>query len=137
VSHYYSSYFQNIDEKGRVVLPGILRKVAEEECDAKGKKLTFKVMYNRGALALFTYPSWKPLEKHYMSFSNLDPEELEEKRKFFMRVKEVCCDRQGRMNIPSHLRDKAGLEKEIVIIGAGDHIEILSEEKYRAMDQEE
>ncbi len=39
-------------------------------------------------------------------------------------------DKLGRINIPTNLRTLAGLEKECVIIGAGNHGEIWSQEKW-------
>ena len=39
-------------------------------------------------------------------------------------------DKLGRINIPTNLRTLAHLEKECVIIGAGNHGEIWSQEKW-------
>ncbi len=139
MSAYYSSYFQTIDEKGRIVLPGKLRKIAELECDSQGKKLEFIVKFIKatGGLALFTVPAWEPLQDRYKSYSILNAEELKQKVKFFMRVEQVPCDRQGRMNISSYLMKKAGLKDKVVIVGVGDHIELFSEEQYKKLDEED
>ena len=41
---------------------------------------------------------------------------------------EVECDKQGRVLIPSHLREYAGIKKEALVIGTGATIEIWSPE---------
>ena len=44
------------------------------------------------------------------------------------RGTEVSCDRQGRILIPSHLREFAQLKKDVCIIGTGAIIEIWDPE---------
>ena len=41
MNKYHSRYFQTIDEKGRIVLPGKLRRVAEAEIGTTGTKIQF------------------------------------------------------------------------------------------------
>ena len=56
-------------------------------------------------------------------------------------------DSQGRITVPEHLRNYAGLQREIVVIGALDHIEVwdteawtsyatAQEEAFAQMDEE-
>ncbi|UTY39340.1 division/cell wall cluster transcriptional repressor MraZ [Allocoprobacillus halotolerans] len=40
------------------------------------------------------------------------------------RTTDCEFDKLGRINIPQVLRNEANLQKECVIVGAGDHIEI-------------
>ena len=42
----------------------------------------------------------------------------------------VECDKQGRILIPQVLRDKAELEKDVMLLGVGDYAEIWSSESY-------
>ena len=42
----------------------------------------------------------------------------------------VECDKQGRILIPQVLRDKAELEKDVMLLGVGDYAEIWSAESY-------
>ena len=43
-------------------------------------------------------------------------------------------DKQGRILLPSNLRDFAGLEKDVVLVGVGSRIEIWSRENWENMD---
>ena len=52
------------------------------------------------------------------------------KRVFIGNACECVCDRQDRIRIPQNLRESAGLEKEIALIGLLDHFEIWSKENW-------
>lgn len=55
-------------------------------------------------------------------------------RRFFLRNASTCeIDKQGRILIPQNLREQAGLEKDVVLIGTGKKIEIWSKEKLDAI----
>ena len=48
----------------------------------------------------------------------------------------VEVDKQGRALIPSKLREFAGLTKDVVLVGAAGHIEIWSQERWDALEEE-
>ena len=43
-------------------------------------------------------------------------------------------DKQGRILIPSVLREYAGIEKEAVLVGTGNHLEIWSKERWLSIN---
>ena len=43
---------------------------------------------------------------------------------FFSGAREASPDKQGRVAIPAHLREFAGLDRDVVIVGAYDHVEV-------------
>ena len=45
-------------------------------------------------------------------------------RSFFASATDQTLDRQGRVQVPEALRTYAGLERDLVIVGVADHIEI-------------
>ena len=57
-------------------------------------------------------------------------------RSFFSAAASCNLDRQGRINITSQQAIYAGLEKECVIIGANDRIEIWSKENWDKFNEE-
>ena len=131
---YLSRHFQTIDDKGRVILPGKLRRVAEAETGCFDEKITFYMKDYDGGLSLYTEPVWRPMRDHYRTYSDFNPAQRQAKRKFFMGAETVKCDRQGRITIPQASREKADLTHDVVIIGVGDHIEIWNEERFRRLD---
>ena len=58
--------------------------------------------------------------------------------RFFMRNAQECePDKQGRIVIPQGLKDLAGLEKDIVMIGSVSKVEIWSKEKLDSQSGDE
>ena len=53
-------------------------------------------------------------------------------RYFFSGASECPLDRQGRVLIPPSLREFAGLEKEVVVIGLANRLEIWSKKKWES-----
>ena len=58
-------------------------------------------------------------------------------RHFLAGAAEVEVDKQGRVLIPSKLREFAGLDKDVVLVGAASHIEIWSQELWTQMEEDE
>ena len=80
---------------------------------------------------------WKNFEEKLRTFPLTNKDARELKRFFLARATECELDKQGRFLINSNLREFAGLEKEVVIIGVLDKIEIWSKEKWLKYSEEE
>lgn len=50
---------------------------------------------------------------------------------------EIEMDRQGRVAIPAKLREKVGLDKDVALVGMGDHLEIWDRERWDLIEAEE
>lgn len=119
---FMGEYHHNIDEKGRIVLPGKFR---NEDMD--------KIVVTRGfeqCLYLYTMEEWqKVVDKlNTLPFTKKDARTV--MRSFFAGASICEFDRSGRINITSPLVSYAGLTKECVIIGVNDRIEIWDEKIY-------
>ena len=57
-------------------------------------------------------------------------------RKFYSRVQDTSADKQGRVMIAAELREHAGLDKDIVLAGQDDHIEIWNRDKWEAYNED-
>ena len=55
-------------------------------------------------------------------------------RFFYTNMAEVSLDKQGRVLLPSHLRDYAKLTKDVVIAGVGKRIEIWDADTFDEMN---
>lgn len=120
---FMGEYHHNIDEKGRIVIPG------------KFRENNTKLIVTRGlekCLYLYTESEWnKIVEKlNKLPFTKKDARTF--MRSFFAGATACDFDRSGRINITSPLVSYAGLTKECVIIGVNDRIEIWDETLYNA-----
>ena len=136
MSEYLSRHYQTIDPKGRIVLPGKLRRVAEAETGTSGDKLQFYLVEFDGGLSLYTERTWRPMVQHFLSYSDHTYRQRQAKRLFFFGAEKISCDKQGRITIPQPWREKADLKGPVVVVGVGDHIEIWSEERFRKLEEE-
>lgn len=122
-------FAHNIDRKGRLIMPAKFR-----------EELGERVVVNRGldgCLNVYTMDQW---DAEYKKISRLDANKKEVRmfqRLFLAKASEVELDSQGRILIPSSLVKTAGLEKECLIIGVANHIEIWAKEKWEALEDEE
>lgn len=115
----------SIDEKGRTSLPARFREVLS----ALGEN---NIIITNDAYCLVAYAA-KDWQKKEEAYKKLPQDKIEVKR--FLRVlcsgaSDCPVDKQGRILIPPMLRKVAGLEKDIVIIGMIDRIEIWDKEKW-------
>lgn len=117
---FMGEFNHNIDAKGRLIIPSKLR----EQCGVS-------VVVTRGqdgCLAVYTQDGWK---EYYQTLKSL-PKTRRDVRDFVRittsKASECEFDKLGRINIPNVLRQEGKLEKECIIIGAGDHIEIWNQD---------
>ncbi len=75
-------------------------------------------------LALYPWESWRKIEQALEDGSPFQPEVQELQRYLIGGSIECPVDKQGRISIPQHLREYAGLEKEVTVAGVGPRIEI-------------
>ncbi len=77
-------------------------------------------------LAIHTKTGWDELADRVASLPITDQASRLFQRFIFANAVEADLDRQGRVVLPSYLRDAIGLEGEAVLVGARDHAEIWS-----------
>jgi len=80
-------------------------------------------------LVAYPWEEWRRLEERLMNL----PADLPEVRlymRYFLGSAEECFpDRQGRVLLPSHLREAAGINREVVLLGLLDRFEIWDPER--------
>ena len=109
-------YHHNIDEKGRLIIPAKFREeLGNHFVVARGLEKCLYVYsnqeWNNIVAKIKTLPFTKKDVRTFM-------------RTFFSGATECEFDRQGRINITSPLVSYADIQKECVVIGANDRLEI-------------
>ena len=119
-------YQHTLDIKGRVNFPARLREsLGESFIITKGLD---------GCLFVYSREEWKVLEDRIRELPMSKARNLQ--RFLFAGAVEVETDKQGRVLLPANLREYAGLEKEIVVIGASTRAEIWSRERWSQNSEE-
>ena len=62
------------------------------------------------------------------------PRERQAARSFFAGAVEITPDKQGRVAVPQHLREYAHLDREVMVAGSFDHIEIWDAQMFAERD---
>ena len=112
----------SIDDKGRVILPQKLRSLL-------GDKFVITKGLDR-CLWIFTDDGFLKLEERLKAQPMLDQDAVRLTRFFCGEAEDAKCDSQGRVAIPANLREYASIEREVMIIGATNRIEIWSKSKW-------
>ncbi len=132
---YMGEYSHTIDSKGRVIVPTKLR-----EALGDGFVVTTGL---EGCLYVYGKDEWENLVEEIRNM-DVEPEErtAETARKkriftrlFFSGADTPEPDKQGRILIPSKLREHAALTKDILFIGALNHVEIWDKARWDAMSE--
>ena len=125
---FYGQYTIVMDEKGRIALPAKLRVTFRSE-----KKTWDSFMLTKGldgCLALYPSKQWELIlsRLNTLDFTRKDFRYFS--RRLYSAAVPITLDRQGRMLIPPKLQEEAGLEREILVIGANNWIELWNPEHY-------
>lgn len=115
-----------LDPKGRVSLPARFREAFDE-----GLWLT---MGQDRCLYCFPRAEWRRRSSEMDAFALSDRDGRAFARLFFSSADEAKLDGQGRVTIPQRLRDAVGIDKEVVVLGVRERMEIWDRaefERYR------
>ena len=118
---FMGEYHHTIDDKGRLTIPSKIRyELGEEFIITRGLD---------GCLFIYPKETWNNIIKKYETLPNV--KNARNFMRFFLSGAEANeFDKQGRVNIPSPLIKYAGINKDCVIIGVGNRVEVWSAEKW-------
>ena len=123
---FYGQHEHSLDAKDRVIIPAKFREIFKEH-------YAEKFYLTRGldrCLFVFTEEEWKAQERRFREQSFTREQSRKFNRLYFSGACEVLCDKQGRILIPTYLKEYAAIKENVVIIGVSDRIEIWSREKW-------
>lgn len=115
-------FSHTIDPKGRIIIPTQLRSQVES-----GFVVTKGL---DGCLWLVESEVWKKIEDEVMNMSFASQNARRLSRFLIAGAVDGDIDKQGRVFIPSNLREYAGLEKNVILSGVGSRLEIWDKTRY-------
>jgi mraZ protein len=119
---FLGTHTPRLDEKGRLILPAKFREeLAGGLVITKGQERCLYVFptaeFRRLAQELQAQPVTNKAARAYG-------------RVFFASAHDEVPDKQGRVTIPAHLREYAGLHRDVVVIGASNRVEIWDQQAW-------
>lgn len=125
---FMGEFQHSIDDKGRIIIPAKFRDL-----------LGASFVVTRGLdQCLFVYPmqEWEVLEQKLKALPLMKSDASAFTRFFFSGATECEWDKQGRVNLPGNLRQYAKLEKDCVVLGVSNRVEIWSRDTWEQYFQQ-
>lgn len=110
---------RSLDDKGRLAVPKRVRD------DLGGETLTelFIAPWTEKSLAIFTPAAFDSLAQRFGEKS-AKAGVRDYMRLFYARAERVDIDAQSRIRLPDRLKAFAELDREVVLLGVNDHVEL-------------
>jgi MraZ protein len=120
----FGKFEHTIDAKNRIFIPARHR-------EKLGSSFIITLNVDK-CLSVYSLEDWRKYSEKLDALPNTQSRNII--RFIYSNAIEVEPDSQGRVVIPADLKTYAGIEKETVINGAGDHAEIWSKERWDALN---
>ena len=117
----------SMDAKGRVSIPARHRDALSVQCEGR----VTLTRHPHGCLMVFPRPEW---EKFRERIAALPMSAQWWKRIFMGNAMDVDMDGTGRVLISPELRNAAGIQKDTMLLGMGNHFELWDRTSYEAQE---
>jgi MraZ protein len=124
---FYGEHEHSIDRKGRLIIPSKFREVFKEN-------YVERFFVTRGldtCLFVFAEDEWKKQETKFRGLPFTSSEARQFNRLYFSGACDVTCDKQGRIIVPDYLKEFAKIDRDVVIVGVSNRMEIWSKERWK------
>jgi MraZ protein len=131
MTFFTSEYESKLDAKGRLVLPARI-KAQLPDLSAEGSEGTELVLRKGFETCLILYPmvEFKKVFSKISGLSEFNEEYRTLQRNFFSGTATVELDNNGRFLIPKNMLAYAQLERDLVLVGMGNKVEIWNPTLY-------
>lgn len=124
---FLGEFQHSLDAKGRVILPVRFREQLE------GGAVMARAL--DGCLAVYPVAEFDRVARKLREARERGSRERQAARTFFAGAVEITPDKQGRVAVAPHLREYAHLDREVMVAGSFDHIEIWDAQMFAAQDE--
>lgn len=119
-------YQHSLDNKGRIFIPAKLR-------DELGEVFFVTLSMDR-CLCAYSSENWQNLSEKVSAMPYVKQRKM---RPLFAHAARCELDAQGRALIPVSLREYAGLEKNVTVVGCNNHAELWDSDAWKSVYAEE
>ena len=125
-----------LDAKGRMAVPAKHRDalLSAAAAEANGSRLVLTAHPHR-CLLLYPAPAWAPIRAQILAAPSLQADSALVRRLLVGFAEDLELDAAGRLLVSPALRQFAGLEKSLWMVGQGSHFEIWSEAGWQAQQE--
>jgi MraZ protein len=128
---YFGETHSAVDDKGRLAVPVQFRRIMQ----VLDHDTWFITRGYDNALLLYPKERWDRLLKEELPGPSLDPLVMDFRRFFLGGAAKAKLDGQGRLLVPQYLRDYASIEREGVLHGLEDHLQLWSNTGWRTFSE--
>ena len=125
-------YRHTMDTKGRLSIPSRFR---DALADGWGDQLV--IVPNSKGLDVYPLKAWEDLEARVAGLPSLDPDARQFRYTYLSLGQDVLLDPQGRIQISSDYRERAGLVKDVLIIGMQTMFEVWNAERWAHFERDQ
>lgn len=122
---FLGSHAINMDTKGRIAVPTRIRESLSDVCDGR---IVITAHADERCLLVYPEPEWQILLPKIEALPNLNKAAARLQRLLIGYANPMELDGNGRVLLPAPLREYAGLEKKLMLVGQGKRLELWSEE---------
>ena len=119
----------SLDAKGRMAIPTQHRDMIIEESEGA---MVVTIDTEDRCLMLYTRPQWQDIEDQLSALPTFNPVTRRIQRLLIGHANDLHLDKSGRVLLPSILREYAGLDKNIILVGQGKRFEIWDESQWES-----
>ena len=123
----------NLDPKGRLAIPTRYRDRLAEACSGS---LVATISLTERCLAVYPFPEWKRIEDHLQNLPALDQQAQAISHLLIGHAAECEMDSHGRILVPPSLREWAGLDKRVRMVGQIRKFELWDEDGWAVRREE-
>lgn len=114
-----------LDAKGRLAMPTRYRDRLRERSDGN---LILTIDIDERCLLIYPLPEWEVIERKLDTLPSLNHQARRVQRLLVGHATDAEMDGHGRVLVPPPLRQYAGLERQVVMIGQGKKFELWDEQ---------
>lgn len=118
----------NMDVKGRIIVPTQYRQAITEGANGQ---LVITIDTEDRCLLLYPLPQWQLIEERLGQLPTFQPAARRIQRLLIGHATELELDRNGRILLPPLLREYAGLDKTVMLVGQGKRFEVWGEAQWQ------